>query len=464
MQDLPIQDELQVINIDVLNDDRLITTLSCDYETNFHELHGMLCETLRLHPQTLYRFYLPKLKVSLRSLPRSKDDSGAKRLLSLLTVGDDIVYQNGNRRLRLMVRSIGRAIEGSSIERDIRKVYASLEGNVDKNAYKKRNRIQRDNLTLLYSLASELLSQQIIGRLNDQASLVFNLKGNNLLSYCHITQTRDRVEYFFFPDRERFSRYVMVRQDINVAMMHKDKYKDGMAMVFSKQPLKETDFTKPYNAQMYVEHACYVYFYDVKRGYEVDTISAAQTKELMRYLVALQKALVKLQNSPAQNNPNVSLYIGYNPHTKQTLLQYGPKPLIHLNDVFYDNQANIQLLQRFKKTVEIIELDYFLCVRQPTKNKDERARYVVEGITIAKAGRRMRSEPYESDQKIADMMIDLLLDMMELIGLPQQVLVRERSVYSYVHDFCKQLGISVAIYARLPKVDAFHQARIKKQA
>ncbi len=461
MQDLQIQDELQVIEIDVLNEDRLITTLSCDYETNFHELHGMLCETLRLHPQTLYRFYLPKLKVSLRALPRSKDDSGAKRLLSLLTVGDDIVYQNNNRRIRLMVRSIGRAIEGSSIERDIRKVYASLESNVDKNAYKKRNRIQRDNLTLLYTIASELLSQQITTKLHDQASLVFNLKGNNLLSYCYVSQMRDRIEYFFFPDRERFSRYVMVRQDGYVPIMHKDKYKDGMAMVFSKQPLRETDFTKPYNAQMYVEHACYVYFYDVKRGFEVDTISAAQTKELMRYLVALQKAMPKMQGS-TQNNPNASLYIGYNPHTKQTLLQYGPKPLIHLNDVFYHNQANIQLLQRFKKTVEILELDYFLCVRQPSKHKDERVRYVVEGIVIGKAGRRMRSEPYESDGKIADMMVDLLLDMMEISGLPQQVLVRERSVYSYVHDFCKQLGIEVAIYARLPKVDAFHQTRIKK--
>ena len=121
-----------------------------------------------------------------------------------------------------------------------------------------------------------------------------------------------------------------------------------------------------------------------------------------------------------------------------------------------------QLLQRFKKTVEILELDYFLCVRQPSKHKDERVRYVVEGIVIGKAGRRMRSEPYESDGKIADMMVDLLLDMMEISGLPQQVLVRERSVYSYVHDFCKQLGIEVAIYARLPKVDAFHQTRIKK--
>ena len=106
--DLQIPDELQVIEIDVLNDERIITSLSCDFETNFHELHTKICEAMRLHPQSLYRFYLPKLKISLRALPRSRDDSGTKRLLSLLTVGDDIVYQNHNRKLRLMVRSIGR--------------------------------------------------------------------------------------------------------------------------------------------------------------------------------------------------------------------------------------------------------------------------------------------------------------------------------------------------------------------
>lgn len=460
--DLQIPDELQVIEIDVLNDERIITSLSCDFETNFHELHTKICEAMRLHPQSLYRFYLPKLKISLRALPRSRDDSGTKRLLSLLTVGDDIVYQNHNRKLRLMVRSIGRAIEGINIERDMRKVYASLESSVTQNAYKKRNRIQRDNLTLLYGLAADLLAHSITRLFHDQASLVFNLKGNHLLSYCYISQSKDRIEYFFFPDRERFSRYVMIKQDAYLPVMHKDKYKDGMAMVFSKRQLKETDFTKPYNAQLYVEHACYAYFYDVKRGFEVDTIGANQSKELMRYLVALQKALPKLIANQSKQPANASLYIGYNPHTKQTLLQYGPKPLIHLNDRFYENSANLSLLAQFRKTVEVIELDYFLCMRQPTKNKDERCVYLAEGVVIGKAGRRLRSEPYENDDRLAAMMIDLLLDIMEVSGLPQQVMVRERCVYSYVHDFCKQLGIEVAIYARLPKIDAYHQSRIKK--
>lgn len=462
-EELEVKDELQEITIDIMNEDRWIASLTCDFETTFTELHYDICETIHLHPESFFRFYLPKLRISLRDLPRSKDLSSEESLLMFLTVGDDCYYQNQNQRVRLKVRSIGEAIEKINIERDMRRAYASLAETVMKNTYMKRNRVQRDNLTLLYGLASDLLQNQVQRVLPDQATLVFNLKGNHLICFCVVTQLRDQIEYFFFPDQKSFSSYVMARQDPYLPNMHREKYKDGMTMVFSRNPLKESEVTKPYNSQMYVEHSCYVYFYDVKRGYDIDVVNNTQAKELMRYLVALQKALVKIKAFRMDFiDANSSLYIGYNPHTKKTLLQKGPKAVTALDDVPYENEENIAKLQSYRHTIETVELDYFLFVRQPIKNKDERGRYLVEGVCVGNKVRRLRSDTFENNEQIAHMMVDLLLDMIELIGLPQRILVRDRCVYSYIHDFCAQIGIEIAIYARLPKVDAFHQSRLKK--
>ncbi len=464
MQDeLEVKDDLQEITIDVMNEDRWIASLSCDFETTFAELHYEICERIHLHPESFYRFYLPKLRISMRDIPRSKDLSSDEQLLMFLTVGDDCYYQNQNQRVRLKIRSIGEAIEKINIERDMRRAYASLAETVIKNTYMKRNRVQRDNLTLLYGLASDLLQNQVQRVLPDQSTLVFNLKGNHLIAFCVVTQARDQIEYFFFPDQKSFSCYVLARQDPYLPNMHREKYKDGMTMVFSRKPLKESETTKPYNSQMYVEHSCYVYFYDVKRGYDIDVVNNAQAKELMRYLVALQKALVKIKAFRMDFfDTNSSLYIGYNPHTKKTLLQKGPKAVLALNDLPYENQENIAKLQCYRHTIENVELDYFLFVRQPIKNKDERGRYLVEGVCVGNKARRVRSDTFENNEQIAHMMQDLLLDMIEIIGLPQRVLVRDRCVYSYIHDFCARLSIEVAIYARLPKVDAFHHSRLKK--
>ena len=458
-----VQDELQVITVDIMNEDRWIATLTCDFDTTFDNLHYMICDQIHLHAQSFYRFYLPKLRLSLRDIPRSKDVDSSQQLLMFLTVGDDCYYQNHNQRLRLKIRSIGKAIEAINLERDMRRAYAALAETVRKSSYMKRNRIQRENLTLLYGLASDLLQNQVQRVLPDQSTLVFNLKGNHLISFCVVTQAKDQIEFFFFPDQESFSCYVMARQDAYLPGIHREKYKDGMTMVFSRKPLKESEVTRPYNSQMYVEHSCYVYFYDVKRGYEIDIVNNTQAKELMRYLVALQKALVKIKAFHTDFfDPKSSLYIGYNPHTKKTLLQKGPKAVIQLNDFLYENADNIAKLQQFRHTIETVELDYFLFVRQPVKNKDERAGYLVEGVCIGNHTRRVRSDAFENNEQIAHMMLDLLLDMIEAIGLPQRILVRDRCVYSYVHDFCTKLSIEVAIYARLPKVDAFHQSRLKK--
>lgn len=462
-EDLDVQSALHEIELDVLNEDRLIASIACRFEATFSDLHYVICQKIHLHPKSLYRFYIPRMHMSFRSIPRSKDLSSDKRLLSILTVGDDLYYQNNNQKLRLKIRGIGEEIDKINIERDLRRAYVALEDTVAKNTYVRKNHVQRENLTLLYGLASDLLQKQIHRLLADQTSLVFNLKGNHLIAYCLVTQTRDQIEYFFFPDQKSFSRYLMVKQDAYISNIHKEKYKDGFAMVLSKKQLKETELTKPYNSQMYVEHSCYTYFYDVQRGYEVDVVNNTQAKEFMRYLVALQKALAKIKTFQLEFvNTKVSLYIGYNPHTKSTLLQSGPKPFVALTDVSYTNYENIEKLQLFTRTIDTLELDYFLCMKKPLAYKDERARYLVEGVCMGRDFRRVKSEGYDGEEQISHMMIDLLLDAIEASGLPQKVLVRERAVYAQIHDFCDQLGIIVEVYARLPKIDAFHQMRIKK--
>lgn len=464
MQDeLDIQSELHEIDIDLCNEDQLVLTLSCSFETTFAELHYLICQKVHLHPKSAYRFYIPKLQLSLRTIPRSKDFQSNKRLLSLLDIQDDFYYQNRNQRLRLRVRSIGEQIDKIHIERDMRRAYASLQTTLLQNTRLKRNRIQRENLTLLYGLANDLLQNQVQRLLNDQTSLVFNLKGNHLLSYCLITQTRDQIEYFFFPDQGSYSRYALVKQDSYIPGIHREKYKDGMAVVFSKKPLKETEMTKPFNSQMYVEHSCYVYFYDVTRGYEVDVVGNTQAKQLMRYLVALQKALIKLKTFQPDFKPqNKALYIGYNPHTKATLLQQGPKISLRLPQAAYTNIDNIVLLQQLPRSIESVELDYFMVEKQPLQHKDERYRFIVEAICIGKGNRCVRKEAYESHEQIEHLLVDVLLDMVERDGLPQKIIVREQCVHAAIQDFCKQLGMDIAIYARLPKIDAYHQARSKK--
>lgn len=464
MQDkLDIQRDLHEIDIDLCNDDQLILPLSCGFETTFDELHYLICQKVHLHPRSPYRFYIPKLRLALRTIPRSKDARSDKRLLSLLDIGDDFYYQNRNQKLRLHMRGIGEQIDKINIERDMRRAYAALQNTVLRSTRLKRNRIQRENLTLLYGLANDLLKQQVQRLLSDQTSLIFNLKGNHLMAYCLITQTRDQIEYFFFPDQESYTRYALVRQDTYLSGIHKEKYKEGMAIVFSKKQLKETEMTKPYNSQMYVEHSCYVYFYDVKRGYEVDVVNNTQAKEFMRYLVALQKALVKLKTFHLDfNNRNAALYIGYNPHTKATLLQQGPKITLRLSQREYTDIDNIVLLQQYPRSIEAMELDYIMNEKLPLAQKDERYRYLAEAICIGKSSRSKRAEAYESHEQIEQLLVDVLLDTIEKDGLPQKVIVREQCVYAAINSFCKQLGIEIAVYARLPKTDAYYQS-LKKQ-
>lgn len=463
MQDeLDIQSDLHEIDIDLCNDDQLILPLSCSFETTFDELHYLICQKVHLHPKSAYRFYIPKLKLTLRMIPRSKDSRSNRKLLSLLDIGDDFYYLNRNQKLRLHMRSIGELIDQINIERDMRRAYAALQNTVLRSTRLKRNRIQRENLTLLYGLANDLLSQQVQRLLQDQTSLVFNLKGNHLMAYCLITQTRDQIEYFFFPDQESYTRYALVRQDTYLSGVHKEKYKDGIAVVFSKKQLKETEMTKPYNSQMYVEHSCYVYFYDVKRGYEVDVVSNNQAKELMRYLVALQKALIKLKTFHMEfNHRNAALYIGYNPHTKATLLQQGPKITLRLTQREYTDIDNIVILQQYPRFIDAFELDYMMNEKQPLQQKDERYRYMIEAICIGKSNRSKRIEAYVAHEQTEQLLIDVLLDTIEKDGLPQKVIVREQCVYAAINSFCKQLGIEIAVYARLPKTDAYYQNRKK---
>lgn len=462
--DLDASTTLHEIEIDILHDTRFITNISCALETTFEDLHYLICQSIHLHPKAIYRFYIPRLHTSLRYIPRSKDMFSTKKLLSVITVGDDIYYRNQGQQLRLKIRSIGMEIDKINIERDLRRAVVALKDTVAATTYLKKSHVQRDNLTLLYGLGSDLLQKQVHRLLADQSTLVFNLKGNNLIAYCLVSVTHDAIEYFFFPNQKDFQRYLMVKQDSYLSTMHKEKYKNGMSMVMSKKPFKETDTTLPYNSQMYVEHACYVYFYDVRRGYEIDVVNNKQAKEFMRYLVALQKALTKIKTFSLEfANPNVSLYIGYNPHTKSTLLQSGTKLPPRVEDIPYGNINNITRLQQFPRTIDTLELDYFLCVKKQVEYPDERAHFMLEGVCMGREYRRVKSSTYEKDEQVDDMMVDLLLDAIEAQGIPQKVLVRERAVYAQVHDFCMQLGIQVEVYARLPKIDAFHQARIKQK-
>lgn len=112
MQDeLDIQSDLHEIDIDLCNEDQLILPVSCSFETTFDELHYLICQKVHLHPRSAYRFYIPKLRLTLRSIPRSKDSRSDRELLSLLDIGDDFYYQNRNQRLRLKMRGIGEQIE-----------------------------------------------------------------------------------------------------------------------------------------------------------------------------------------------------------------------------------------------------------------------------------------------------------------------------------------------------------------
>ena len=99
MQDeLDIQSDLHEIDIDLCNEDQLILPVSCSFETTFDELHYLICQKVHLHPRSAYRFYIPKLRLTLRSIPRSKDSRSDRELLSLLDIGDDFYYQNRNQR------------------------------------------------------------------------------------------------------------------------------------------------------------------------------------------------------------------------------------------------------------------------------------------------------------------------------------------------------------------------------
>lgn len=455
---------LHEIEIDISSDTRLITSITCRLETTFEELHYIICQNIHLHPKHLYRFFVPRIHTALRYLPRSKDLHASKKLLSLISVGDDISYRNGQQKLRLKVRSIGMEIDKINIERDLRRAVVALKDTVAKTTYMKKSHIQRENLTLLYSLGSDLIQKQVQHLIADQSVLVFNLKGNNLMAYCLVTRTHDQIEYFFFSNQAKLERYLSVKQNAYVSNLHKEKYKDGMAFVLSKKQLKENDVTSPFNSQMYVEHSCYIYFYDVRRGYDVDVVNNTQAKEFMRYLIALQKALVKMQTFSLEfANQNVSLYIGYNPHTKATLLQTGQKIQAKCAVIPYDNSDNIEHLQGFVRTIDTIELDYFLCVKQQPQYKDERATYMLEGVCFGREFKRVKSELYESEEQVNCMMVDLLLDAIEETGIPQKVIVREQAVYGQISNFCEQLGIVVEIYARLPKIDAFHQSRLKQR-
>ena len=170
-----MQNDLHEIDIDLCNDDQLILPMSCSFETTFDELHYLICQKVHLHPRSIYRFYVPKLKLTLSTSPRCKDSRSDKRLLSLLDIGDDFYYQNRNQKLRLHIRGIGEQIDKINIERDMRRAYAALQNTVLRSTRLKRNRIQRENLTLLYGLANDLLQQQVQRLLSDQTTLVFNL-------------------------------------------------------------------------------------------------------------------------------------------------------------------------------------------------------------------------------------------------------------------------------------------------
>lgn len=464
-EDLDLETVLQEITFDVYNEDRFIRSLSAHHASSFTDLHTIICEHIHLHPKAFYRFYIPKIQVSVRSLPRSNDTSSDEQILSYLSVGDFIYYQNQNHQLRLKVRSIGKEIDKVNMAREMRKAFIMLEKTVNKHTYLKKNKIQLENLELLYGLGSDLIQKQVHHILHDQSLLIFNFKGNNLLSYCMVSYTRDHIEYFFFPDQKELNRYQLVRQNSYLSAMHKEKYKHGMAMVLSKKPLREHEMSKPFNSQMMVEHACYLYFYDVKRGYEVDMVNNTQAKELMRYLVVLKKALIKMQAFKLDvTDGNTAMYIGYNPHTKTVLLQGGPKPVPILLEPPYENSNNITKLLQFPRTIAILELDYFfLPPENERKYKDERMNYLVEGICIGKEIRKHRSEAYVNEERIDQMMVDLLLDAMEgMDALPQKVYVRERAVFNQIYSFCQQLGIVIEIYARLPHVDAFYQSCMKR--
>lgn len=464
-EDLNLENILQDILFDVYNEDRFIVSLSAHHECSFDNLHYIICEQLHLHPQARYRFYIPKMQVSFRSIPRSSDASSDSYVLSYLSLGDFVYYQNNHQQLRLKIRSIGKEIDKVNMAREMRKAFVMLEKTVNKHTYMKKNKIQMENLELLYGLGSDLIQKQVHHILRDQSLLIFNFKGNNLLSYCMVTHTRDHIEYFFFPDQKELNRYQMVRQNSYLSALHKEKYKHGMAMVLSKRPLKENEMTRPFNSQMMVEHTCYLYFYDVLRGYEVDIVNNTQAKELMRYLVVLKKALIKMQAFHIDiSDAQTAMYIGYNPHTKTVLLQGGPKPAAILLELPYENSDNIEKLLQFPRSIAIVELDYFFIPQKKERMyKDERMTYLVEGFCIGKGMRREKIETYESDEKIDHMMVDLLLDAMESMNaLPQKVYVRERAVYNQISSFCEQLGIVIEIYARLPLIDAYVQMR-KKQ-
>ena len=130
----------------------------------------------------------------------------------------------------------------------------------------------------------------------------------------------------------------------------------------------------------------------------------------------------------------------------------------------YDNVDNIVILQQYPRSIDTYELDYLMNEKQPLQQKDERYRYIIEAVCSGKNGRSKRLEAYESQEQIDQLLVDVLLDAIEKDGLPQKVIVREQCVYAAINSFCKQLGIEIAVYARLPKTDAYYQANKKQTA
>lgn len=462
-RELDIEKALHQIELDVHLEQRLLGSVTCSLDASFADLHYALCEQIHLPIRCSYRFYVARVHASFRYLPRSHEEIDTRKILQIASVGDDIFYRNNRQQYRLKVRSIGNEIEKMNIELNLRRAFVKLQDRMAESAYLKVNRMQRENLSLLYDLGRDLVRMNMSKLVRNQSTLVFNLKGNHLMSYCYVNISNGQIEYFFFRNLESYQHYLLVKRNLYISPLHQEKYKDGISMVFSQKPLKEYDMSKPFAKQFYVENSAYLYFYDVRRGYEVDQLDNTQAKEMMRYLVAFLGALKKIKTFTLELNPSQqAMYIGYNPHNKTALLQFGPKVALELYAYPYDKQVTLERVLTYPRTIETYELDYFLCKRKEGQESDERGAYECECIGIGKDFHNVQAHRYESEENLALRLIDIILDICEELGIPKKILVRDAIMYSYLQTFCEKTEIEMEIFARLPHIDAFQLKRQKK--
>lgn len=432
-----------MIQIDMTLTSEIKYTIEGNYSISFHELHNVICRELMLDETQSYSFYLPKLQMDIRQVLRSSSISSKTPLLSIIQVGDDLLYYYKEAKYRLRIRSLGERINEPNLKLHLMRAQMKLSASSSKDIVLPRNQLNPQAKDILFKIATDLFKDEIFEYFMNGSLLVYHVRDE--LYYVFIENTISNYQILFFDSEASFQRYLCVKKD-SLPYANIDKYKEGTSLTYSRYSQPNLPYIKISNTYITYQHH--------KRGYPTDQVGNEESISLFIYLQILSTALKKMKIFPiSYDSLHQAMHIFFDETTKKSDIRIYPliyKPLVAQAN---NKKNNLAQLLKIHKSEDAFELDYVLQNQQKHFDKNLRYPMSIHAICANAVTLVKRVVTYHTETDIINILQDLFMDVIEQHGRFKVLIVKERYVYSILVRLCQKLQMEIRICPNLPYIE-----------